>query len=666
MKQRFLITFLALSLAVTFLARESYFRTARYADDDHAANALQIARAKEFRELHGNYSRWSFHHPGPAFFYVAALGEWILCDLTHLAPTPHSSHLYTSAMLQLAFYAGALALIARHSRRPWLFIATALVAGALHFPHIDRVFFSLWPPDVLLMPMLCFLAACAAVAVGDTLALPAMVIAGGFLVHGHIAQPLFVIPLSTLASIAGWHHAWRGRLGQVFRSAAGLGSVVLLALFLLPLALDLLAGRQSNAQDVLAHLRFQRTSGQTLWQSFLCYLWYFTNSNDPSVLNQLSPEVYDQVRRHVLLLSLWAAMLVVTVVWCYGRAIAARAQQVVFGRRLLFCWLGASLLTLVWGMRQDGGFTYYNSQFNNVLVHLVALLALFCLVDLVPPLHRAVQALAVAAAVIACALANPYEMEVGTRGEEINARITAILQADPHPDAPKLFDFVGDEWASVVTLGSALQQRAIPFYVPPHSRIMFGRERVFANQGDTLAHAGVSVWHIVPRKSGRTGSHVLDGDSVVEFETAPMATLPIELDFSHIDRQSIVLMGIDGPEQDFAWSDGPVALLWVNTPPVPKDIELLIDASGAITSDHPQGQRVSVEVNGKIIGTPLIPGNRTTRRLLVPKDLWNTRSPKLIVFGFDDAQSPAERGISGDRRLLALRMFHLTIDAADN
>jgi hypothetical protein len=34
--------------------------------DDYAANAMQIHNAKPLKQLYGNYSRWGFHHPGPA------------------------------------------------------------------------------------------------------------------------------------------------------------------------------------------------------------------------------------------------------------------------------------------------------------------------------------------------------------------------------------------------------------------------------------------------------------------------------------------------------------------------------------------------------------------------------------------------------------------------
>ena len=49
---------------------ELIFHSRQYETDDYAADSLQIIRAKHFRETVGQYSRYGFHHPGPAFFSV--------------------------------------------------------------------------------------------------------------------------------------------------------------------------------------------------------------------------------------------------------------------------------------------------------------------------------------------------------------------------------------------------------------------------------------------------------------------------------------------------------------------------------------------------------------------------------------------------------------------
>ena len=55
---------------------------------DFAANSLLVQQARHFSLLTGHYSRWHFHHPGPAFLYLFALGELIFHDILHVAPAP--------------------------------------------------------------------------------------------------------------------------------------------------------------------------------------------------------------------------------------------------------------------------------------------------------------------------------------------------------------------------------------------------------------------------------------------------------------------------------------------------------------------------------------------------------------------------------------------------
>src|SRR5205085_9437564 len=78
----------ALFLAALLNNSEAIFRTHIYEADDYAANSLQVLKAKSFHETVGNYCRFGFHHPGPAFFYVYAAGEAVFFDGVHVVPTP--------------------------------------------------------------------------------------------------------------------------------------------------------------------------------------------------------------------------------------------------------------------------------------------------------------------------------------------------------------------------------------------------------------------------------------------------------------------------------------------------------------------------------------------------------------------------------------------------
>ncbi|HSP45959.1 MAG TPA: hypothetical protein VLO30_08200, partial [Chthoniobacterales bacterium] len=155
-----------LFVAVVLNNSELIFRSDEHEQDDYAANSLQVLRAKRFQETLGNYSRFGFHHPGPAFFYVYAGGEFIFSDAARLVASPFHAQLIALVALSAFFFAAAIALIARHLReaRSW-FLGIALLLAALHFGAVGKffdfipgkpAFFCLWPPCVLILPFLCF------------------------------------------------------------------------------------------------------------------------------------------------------------------------------------------------------------------------------------------------------------------------------------------------------------------------------------------------------------------------------------------------------------------------------------------------------------------------------------------------------------------------------
>ncbi len=154
----------------------------------------------------GNYSRWGFNHPGPAFFYLYALGEKVLHDWLHLVPAEMNAHILTIILLNTAFLFGSIRIIACYCRSR-LFLPTAL-AISLYFIYAVNLTIpgsavvSVWPPHVILFCFLFFITASASVASGNLKQLPWAVFAGLMLVHGHVAQPVFVIAIGTFAVAA--------------------------------------------------------------------------------------------------------------------------------------------------------------------------------------------------------------------------------------------------------------------------------------------------------------------------------------------------------------------------------------------------------------------------------------------------------------------------------
>ncbi|MDX6201954.1 MAG: hypothetical protein QOJ83_1454, partial [Frankiales bacterium] len=79
---------------------------------DFAANSMLIDRAEHLEQLTGNYSRVHFHHPGPAFLYVGALGQAVFHQLLHVVPADFNGQLIAYFALN-AWLAGLVVTVLR-------------------------------------------------------------------------------------------------------------------------------------------------------------------------------------------------------------------------------------------------------------------------------------------------------------------------------------------------------------------------------------------------------------------------------------------------------------------------------------------------------------------------------------------------------------------------
>src|SRR6202050_2381197 len=99
-------------LFVLLCARNWFLFTARlYEQGDSAANSILIAQAKHFTLLVGNYSREGFNHPGPAYMYVQAVGEYLFQNWLHVVPTAWNAHVLAVFALNGAFTALAVGIV---------------------------------------------------------------------------------------------------------------------------------------------------------------------------------------------------------------------------------------------------------------------------------------------------------------------------------------------------------------------------------------------------------------------------------------------------------------------------------------------------------------------------------------------------------------------------
>jgi hypothetical protein len=233
------VGFVAL-FTLLLLRNHGVFTEAVYPRGDSAANAIITEQAKHFDLLVGNYSRIGFSHPGPAFFYWQAFGEWFFHDLLGLVPAPWNGQWLAVLILNSALVSAALAVLRTWSPS-WPPVALCGTAALLYFATHQNLLSSTWMPYVYLAPFLLLLTAAASVAAGRTAHLWLLALAAGLLVHGHAEFLLFVPVIVAVALSALW---WRrapaapaARSGRSARDWLLCGGVV--ALFLLPIALNL-------------------------------------------------------------------------------------------------------------------------------------------------------------------------------------------------------------------------------------------------------------------------------------------------------------------------------------------------------------------------------------------------------------------------------------------
>jgi hypothetical protein len=204
---------------------------------DDAANSLLVEQAKHLQLLVGNYSRVGFSHPGPAVFYLEALGQWLGHDVLHALPAPYNGEWLAIMVLNAALAAAALTVLWSWSRswRALLWYAALLVGFVALHPH---VFSSTWMPDVYVAPFLLFLVSAASVVAGRTGHLWLFVLAGSLLVHGHVVFLLLFVPGVTLATLAGW---WlvRRRTGQRVVRRHWAAGLAVAGLFAVPMVVNL-------------------------------------------------------------------------------------------------------------------------------------------------------------------------------------------------------------------------------------------------------------------------------------------------------------------------------------------------------------------------------------------------------------------------------------------
>lgn len=620
---------------------------------DYATDALKIERARQGVELLGNYSRFDFCHPGPAFYYVYAAGEEVLLRGLHLVPGPFNAHVLSGLLLQAFFFAAALVMAAQWVRRP-LFLPLALATWAIHGALAGNTFVSIWPPRVLLMPFLCLLVGGASVAAGRWRDLPLMVLAGCFLVHGHVAQPLYVVPVAGFA--VGW--AWWRRDEGARRSrrwALGL-SAGLVGLFLVPLAIDAAAGSASNlARIVEFQLNYPGTA-KPVWKALVYFAGFFGYVKRPELfLREFGPERSAVIGEVTAAYLVWAAILAVGLgqVWWLWRRRGEPERPFVLA--LTGFTALAFLLSLQWGRAQIGPMFEYGGHFYYAILGAMLLLACAALSRV--PVRRPVW---VGGGLVIVALGAFWQSRNSTPGfDYTNNRIPSLVQqalaVDPRPAAPKYFVFNRSDWGEMLSVGLALRRTGHEFRADAVWGPRFDVGGGFEPAAPEFDFSGFSIWRLSHVGPTEVGSPMRDNMRIF------FAALPLDPRHAVIDcaengnLELYTLLGFESPLGEAAWTIRPDALLEFATPVVAAAVQVTFEAEPFAAPGRPPGQSMVLSVNGREVyrGTLTAAGRVTAR---VPAEVWNARQPVRLAMHFPAVAEQRTLGRPLDRRQLGWRV----------
>jgi hypothetical protein len=269
----------AVLFALLCLRNRFLFTTRLYEQGDGGANSILIEQAKHFTLLVGNYSRERFNHPGPAYMYVQALGEYLFQNALHLVPTAWNAHMLSVFALDCAFVSLAVGIVYGWTRSlRGAGACLAVFAGfVIAYPPILN---SDWMPYMYVLAYMVFLVAAGSVAAGRAQDGWIFALTGWFLVHGHACFLLFV-PAVTAAVLAGvlWprRHTLRESSGRFFREQRSnwVPVAVISALFALPIVVNLVLHWPGDFGKYLSYGGSGRAGGHSPRQVIEYALWFW-------------------------------------------------------------------------------------------------------------------------------------------------------------------------------------------------------------------------------------------------------------------------------------------------------------------------------------------------------------------------------------------------------
>jgi hypothetical protein len=359
----------------------------------------------------------------------------------------------------------------------WLFIILFIYMTNRNSPGSALV--SIWMPHVFLFCFIFFATASALVACGNIRYLPLAMLSGMMLVHAHVAQALFVFSLTFLAgaNVVLLHRRTIGVLLKRERKYIAI-SVLLIALFMLPIVLDISVHRPNNIAAIRSYMhahRGQQNSWKTSWKYFFSFLAHIDNPE--VVLKRTRPQLTVLAMSDPYVRSYWS--------FYFGSAVAGvllwirkRNDISAFVKVVALQTAVISLLFLFWGSRISGELYAFNGFFI-YSVQLFAFLIVAALISEALPVEipQAACSFLACTAILPVLLVPAAFRHVYTGSQRVQAIVTHL---SPIPAAVRL-SFDTPEWPVAIGVASRLQRLGHKFCTNSDWEFMVGRANSCSN-----------------------------------------------------------------------------------------------------------------------------------------------------------------------------------------
>jgi hypothetical protein len=490
-----------------------------------------------------------------------------------------------------------------------------------------------------------------------------------------------------------------------------------------------LQGADSNLAAVLRHIRVRHQEHRTWLHSLLYFLQFGAYS--PYAPGEMDFHRFDEAgvlayfQAHAMLYAAWAAVAVLVLLafvretrtWAARRRQALSNPQTAPEGGPFLAWAGIFLLasfvlTLYWGVIQDGLMYYYNAWSNFGIYYFALLIAaaeLCVRLDLRVPRAATGQPAAgarfprllppICACAVCLALAAAYRIgdPIPEADQGMHESIARAMAAAADPRDLKVLNFPRDAWPMATSAALQLERAGESFTVSTPWALTFEERHGWKFVSSTKARTAENwqfsfgpahrAWSTDPaelagyqrnilqalaeaRAAGKEATGPFPLLNAVSLDLAVPTLLLTGADSSAEIRftpdgnaPAYLLGGWSGPDPNGTWTEDKLAVLRFRAQPVGAGggVELTLDAGPFVSSPGPAAQRLQVLFDGEPIGPQLRLTQQASIKLVIPAALWNRAATAAVgaalAFDLPDAISPAACDPTGrnlDSRTLGL------------